>query len=243
MADRQLTDDQTEALREWIEAGSRLRTLTHEAKQTERLEALRALASQHGELQAEITRLAGLQAEHESAAQDAEKRADDLRAHVHRTETRLNDGTGLTSRDLMGLQEEIAGLRTRIDDVEGEQVEALEAAETAAAQQDETAARAEEVAGRGRTLQAERGSEGQRLAEAIAEVEGTRAALLERIPASLHGRLKGGGEYPPAAVVTAGSCGACGAQLSGMLADTYRNLGPGGLLECDGCGTLLLKLA
>lgn len=242
MADTQLTDDQTDALREWIESGSRLRTLTHEAKQVERLEALRGLAAQHGELQTELSRLADVQAEYEAAAQDAEKRADELRKRVHRTDARLNDGTGLTSRDLMGLQEEIAGLRARIDEVEGEQVEALDAAETTEVQKDEAAARAEEVAGRGRTLQAERAREGQRLAEAIADIEGTMATQLDRIPTSLHSRLRGGGEYPPAAVVTTGSCGACGEQLSGMLADTYRNLSPGGMLDCDGCGTLLLKV-
>ncbi len=243
MAEGHLTDEQTAALREWIEEGSHLRTLQHEAKQTKRLEALRTLAGEHGELQNERARLAAVHAEQESAAKDAENRADDVRDRVQRTETRLNEGTGLTSRDLMGLQDEIAGLRERIDLIEGEQVEALEAAESTASQLAETTAKAEEVAARGRDLQAERGREGERLSGEIAVVERNRAALLERIPADLHERLRAEGAYPAAAVVTAGSCGACGEQLSGMLGDTYRNLGPGGMLDCDGCGALLLKIA
>ena len=63
MADGHLTQEQTAALREWIEEGSHLRTLHHEAKQTERLEALRARAGEHGELQNERTRLAAVHAE------------------------------------------------------------------------------------------------------------------------------------------------------------------------------------
>ncbi|SLM95984.1 zinc ribbon domain-containing protein [Brevibacterium yomogidense] len=243
MADEHLSEEQAAALREWIAEGSHLRTLQHEAKQTERLEALRALAGEHGELQNERTRLAAVHAEQEKAARDAENSADDVRERVMRTETRLNDGTGLTSRDLMGLQDEIAGLRERIDLIEGEQVEALEAAEETASQLADTTAKAEEVAARGRELQAERASEDERLTGEIAEVEKIRASLLERIPADLHGRLRAEGSYPAAAVVTAGSCGACGEQLSGMLGDTYRNLGPGGMLDCDGCGALLLKIA
>lgn len=243
MAEEHLSEEQTAALREWIEEGSHLRTLQHGAKQTERLDALRALAGEHGELQNERTRLAAALAEQEATARDAENRADDVRERVKRTDTRLNDGTGLTSRDLMGLQDEIAGLRERIDLIEGEQVEALEAAESTVAELARTTAKAEEVAARGRDLQAERTSEGERLSGEIAEVEKTRASLLERIPADLHDRLRAEGSYPAAAVVTAGSCGACGEQLSGMLGDAYRNLGPGGVLDCAGCGALLLKIA
>lgn len=243
MAEEHLSEEQTAALREWIEEGSHLRTLQHGAKQTERLDALRALAGEHGELQNERTRLAAVLAEQEATARDAENRADDVRERVKRTETRLNDGTGLTSRDLMGLQDEIAGLRERIDLIEGEQVEALEAAESTDAELAETTAKAEEVAARGRDLQAERTSEDERLSGEIAKVEKTRVSLLERIPADLHDRLRAEGSYPAAAVVTAGSCGACGEQLSGMRGDSYRNLGPGGVLDCDGCGALLLKIA
>lgn len=197
MADEHLSEEQAAALREWIAEGSHLRTLQHEAKQTERLEALRALAGEHGELQNERTRLAAVHAEQEKAARDAENSADDVRERVTRTETRLNDGTGLTSRDLMGLQDEIAGLRERIDVIEGEQVEALEAAESTASQLADTTAKAEEVASRGRELQAERASEGERLTGEIAEVEKIRASLLERIPAALHSRLRAEGSYPP----------------------------------------------
>jgi len=243
MTDEHLSDEQADALRAWIEEGAHLRALQHEAKQSERLDALRTLAGEHGQLQDERTRLAAVHAEQDRAAKDAENRADDVRDRVTRTETRLNDGSGLTSRDLMGLQEEIAGLRERIDVIEGEQVEALDAAEVTSAQLADVTAQAEDVAARGRALQAERSSEGERLAAEISEVETARGALLERIPADLHGRLSAEGDYPAAALVTSGSCGACGEQLSGMVGDVYRNLGPGGTLDCDGCGALLLKTA
>lgn len=243
MAETQLTAEQTTALRDWIEEGAQVRALHHEAKQTERLEELRSLAQQHGETKAALEDQTATQQQHAAAARAAENRADDLRERVTRTETKLNDGTGLVSRDLLALQDEIAGLRATIEEVELEEMEELEAADAADARVAETRAQAEQIAERGRLLQQERASEGERIAGELAAHEQTRTELLERIPASLHGRLRTEGDYPPAAVVTAGACGACGAQLSGVIADTYRNLEVGGLLDCDSCGTLLLKLA
>ena len=243
MAETTLTGEQTQALRDWIEESGRVRALQHEAKQTERLERLRALAQEHGEAKAALEQHTQTHQEHATAARAAETRADDLRARVTRTETKLNDGTGLTSRDLLSLQDEIAGLQSTIEEVELEEMEELEAADAAEARVAETRAQAEQIAERGRLLQQERASEGERIAGELAVHEQTRTELLERIPASLHGRLRTEGDYPPAAVVTAGACGACGAQLSGVIADTYRNLEVGGLLDCDSCGTLLLKLA
>lgn len=243
MADTALTPEQTEALRAWIDEGTRLRALHHEAKQTERVEALRDLATQYAAAKARVEEHTAAQADRATAARTAEQRADDLRARVDRTETKLNDGTGLTSRDLLSLQDEIAGLKDTIDTVELEQMEAMEAAEAAQTEADTTRADADALAARGRTLQQERAQEGERLAAEVAAVEQKRAALLESVPAALHGRLRAEGAYPAAAVVTTGSCGACGAQLSGVAADAHRNLGAGGLLDCDDCGALLLALS
>lgn len=243
MTETQLTPEQTIALRDWIGEGAHVRALHHEAKQTERLEELRSLAQQHGKAKAALEEHTATQQQHAAAARAAENRADDLRERVTRTETKLNDGTGLVSRDLLALQDEIAGLKATIDEVELEEMEELEAADAAQARVDETRAQAEQIAERGRLLQQERGREGERIAGELAAHEQTRAELLERIPATLHARLRTEGDYPSAAVVTAGACGACGTQLSGVVADTYRNLDVGGVLDCDSCGTLLLKLA
>ena len=241
MAETTLTGEQTQALRDWIEESGRVRALQHEAKQTERLERLRALAQEHGEAKAALEQHTQTHQEHATAARAAETRADDLRARVTRTETKLNDGTGLTSRDLLSLQDEIAGLQSTIEEVELEEMEELEAADAAQAEVEAARTKADEIAEEGRRLQQERGSEGERIAQELSAHQAERDALLQRLPANLHPRLRTEGDYPAAAVVTTGACGACGNQLSGMSADTYRNLEAGGLLDCDDCGALLLK--
>lgn len=243
MAETQLTNEQTQTLRTWIEESAQVRALQHEAKQTERLEQLRALAQQHGEAKAALEQHTQTQQQHAKAARSAETRADDLRARVTRTETKLNDGTGLTSRDLLSLQDEIAGLKSMIDEVELEEMEELESADAAQAKVDAARTQADEIAERGRLLQQERAGEGARIADELAAHQSTRESLLQQIPAALHARLRAEGDYPAAALVTTGACGACGNQLSGVVADTYRNLEAGGVLDCDGCGALLLKVA
>lgn len=243
MTETTLTGEQTQALRAWIDESGHVRALQHEAKQTERLERLRALAQEHAEAKAALEQHTQTHQEHVKAARDAENRADDLRERVARTETKLNDGTGLTSRDLLSLQDEIAGLQSTIETVELEEMEELEAADAAQAEVNSSRMQAEEIAERGRLLQQERAREGARVAEELAAHQATRESLLQQIPAALHPRLQAEGDYPAAALVTTGACGACGNQLSGVVADMYRNLDAGGVLDCDDCGALLLKVA
>ncbi|WP_029088580.1 zinc ribbon domain-containing protein [Brevibacterium album] len=241
MAEHTLDETQTQALLAWIGLAADRRSRAHEALQTERLERLRALAAEHGSLSSRCEELERERTEHETRADELEQQADALRTRIGRTEERLNAGVGLTSRDLLGLQDEIAGLRVRVEEIETSQVEELESAEVAAEALATTRARADQVASRGRDLQAERASEGARLS---GEIEALDARLREQealLPQTVRARLTLEGEYPAAATVEGGACGACGAQLSGTSADAYRNATAGACLECEDCGALLLR--
>ena len=57
-----------------------------------------------------------------------------LRGQIERKEAQLNSGEGLTSRDLMALQEEIAGLRSLLEQAADAEFAALEAEEEAEAE-------------------------------------------------------------------------------------------------------------
>lgn len=241
MTDITLDAQQTTALLTWTDLASARRARAHDALQTARLEKLRELAAAHGRLKERCEELSRQQAEHESRADAFEQEADALRTRIARTEERLNSGEGLTSRDLLGLQDEIAGLRDKVQDIETNQVDELESAETAAEALAGETARADQVAGEGRELQAERAAEAQRLTAAIADLDAQLEQAASELPPPVRGRLTVQGEYPAAATVTAGGCGACGAQLSGSALDAYRNAVPGMCVECEDCGALLVR--
>ena len=61
----------------------------------------------------------------------AEETSASLRGQIERKEAQLNSGEGLTSRDLMALQEEIAGLRSLLEQAADAEFAALEAEEEA----------------------------------------------------------------------------------------------------------------
>ncbi|GAA2105748.1 MULTISPECIES: zinc ribbon domain-containing protein [Brevibacterium] len=241
MSELRLDEGQAQALLEWIDLAAARRTRAHEARQTQRLARLRELAAEHGRLRQEADALAARQTEHERQAAECEAEADALRARISRTEEKLNAGVGLTSRDLLGLQEEIAGHRRRVSEIETRQVEELEAGETAAEALAGVRAQADQVASTGRDLQAERTAEAERLSGEIAELDARLTAAVAQLPQSLAPRLSADGEYPAAATVSGGACTACGAQLSGASADRYRNAAPGTCLECEDCGAVLLR--
>ena len=64
----------------------------------------------------------------------AEETSASLRGQIERKEAQLNSGEGLTSRDLMALQEEIAGLRSLLEQAADAEFAALEAEEEAEAE-------------------------------------------------------------------------------------------------------------
>ena len=64
----------------------------------------------------------------------AEGRLASVRGQIERKEAQLNSGEGLTSRDLMALQEEIAGLRSLLEQAADAEFAALEAEEEAEAE-------------------------------------------------------------------------------------------------------------
>lgn len=61
----------------------------------------------------------------------AEKRSADIQKNIENKEAQLSSGAGLTSRDLLALQEEIGGLRGLLEEASEKEFSALEALEVA----------------------------------------------------------------------------------------------------------------
>lgn len=150
-------------------------------------------------LRAEIATLAGQIAatdrritEAEAASSTASTRADSLSddvdqraAHIAEQEARLNSGEGMTSRDLLTLQDEINGLKAALSAVEDEALEAVSAAEDAAATvAGEKAVKAEQVE-RLEALTHELEREVAARENEVTEVMGERGALAARLDAEM----------------------------------------------------------
>lgn len=231
------------ALLDWIDLSTRLRRAASEAKQADLLERLRTVAGEH---QANARRLEEIRAAREQKAADAARLEADVTARgtmIASQEAKLASGDGLTSRDLVTLQSEIETARHARSDVEDEQLAVLGELEAL----DEQIAAAQETGDRlaeqGRTLQTERAEVAGRLESEIAELTEQRSAVRKRLPAELAGRLErreAAGEVG-AALVAHGSCGACGAELSGMARDRLAGAQAGETVDCDDCEAVLVR--
>ena len=109
-------------------------------------------------------------AEARSALEKAEKQSATLQAQIEDKDGKLNAGVGLTSRDLLVLQEEIAGLRALLSEASDAEFEALEAVEKA-----ET--RVSDLAGQIDEMKQQVLADRTELEDAVTEIQAQQAAL------------------------------------------------------------------
>ncbi|GAA2009365.1 zinc ribbon domain-containing protein [Brevibacterium samyangense] len=235
------TDGHT-ALLAWIDLSARLRRNAADAGQKDLLERLRALAGEHKARTAAIERS---EAEREAAGVRAAAVQGDLDARgarITEMEAALHSGEGLTSKDLVALQADIAVAREKLEALEEEELGVMEEIETLEASITEARSALAEVASRGRELQAERTRTAERLTQEAEAFRTERGAVESRIPEPLVARLRrreAEGSIP-AAELRGGACGACGEMLSAVQADAVRGAAPGTVFECETCEAVLV---
>lgn len=237
-----LTDTAHRALLDWIDLSARLRKNAHAAQQTELLEQLRGLAGEH---KANAERIAALEATRTAEAERAAALESDVAARsatIERMEARLASGEGLTSRDLVALQGDIASAKSARESVEEDQLTSLGTVEEQDAEIAGLRTEGAGIAARGRDLQLERKARAEELSAEAAELENERAGRAEELPDDLRQRVtaKESAGRVGAAVLTHGACGACGDELSGVARDAISGAEPGTVVECDSCETLLV---
>ncbi|GAA4283839.1 hypothetical protein GCM10022261_13700 [Brevibacterium daeguense] len=239
----QLTDLEHRALLDWIDLSTQLRRVTNAAKQAELVERLRALAGEH---KANAARIADLESERAARVERAAGLERDVAARgqaIIELEAKLNAGVGLTSRDLLALQRDIDTARATRSSKEDEQLELLGEIEELDAELARLREAGTELAAEGRRLQTERAARSAELDAEAAQLHSQRAAREGELPESLRARVaarEAAGEVG-AAIVVQRSCGACGAELSGMAQSRLTSGGQGETVECEECEAVLVR--
>jgi uncharacterized protein len=238
-----LSDAEHRALLDWIDLSTQLRKVTSAAKQAELVERLRTLAAEH---KANGARIAELESERSVKAEQAADLERDVAARgraIIDLESKLNAGVGLTSRDLLALQRDIDSARASRATREDEQLELLGEVEELDAELSRLREAGVELAGEGRKLQAERAARAAELDAETAQLRSQRATREGELPAALRSRVsarEAAGEVG-AALVVQRSCGACGAELSGMAQSRLTSGEQGETVECEECEAVLVR--
>ncbi|HCG56240.1 MULTISPECIES: zinc ribbon domain-containing protein [Brevibacterium] len=238
-----ITAEQRTELESLIELASHGRALRHEHDNPSQASALKDLVSQHRELETRKT----------DAAEVVEKLRTEVAQHaaaieiqngqIKKKTVELNDGTGLTSRDLVNLQGEISGHEERVAELEETELGSMEELESAEAALSDVESSLAEVTAAGRTTQA---AIKDRKAELAAELEANSASaqkLKADLPEALVQRfdqnIAAGG--PGAAVLNGPNCQACGQEISGMAWKSMLLEDPNQTYECQECEAVLLR--
>lgn len=238
-----ITAEQRTELESLIELAAHGRALRHDHDNPDQASALKDLVSSHKDLEAKkadaaevVERFRTDVAEH-AAAIEAQT------GQIRKKTVELNDGTGLTSRDLVNLQNEISGHEERVAELEEAELGSMEELESAEVALSDVESSLAEVIASGRATQA---AIKDRQSELATELEANSASvkkLKSDLPESLvrqfdHNVAQGG---PGAAVLNGPNCQACGQEISGMAWKEMLLEDPNQTYECEECEAVLLR--
>ncbi|WP_350271348.1 hypothetical protein AAFP32_07930 [Brevibacterium sp. CBA3109] len=238
-----ITAEQRTELESLIELASHGRALRHEHDNPSQASALKDLVSQHRELETRKTDAAEVVEKLRTEVDEHAAAIEIQNGQIKKKTVELNDGTGLTSRDLVNLQSEISGHEERVAELEEAELGSMEELESAEAALSDVESSLAEVTAAGRTTQA---AIKDRKAELAAELEANSASaqkLKADLPEALVQRfdqnIAAGG--PGAAVLNGPNCQACGQEISGMAWKSMLLEDPNQTYECQECEAVLLR--
>ena len=238
-----LTDAQRATLLELIDLTARSRALRHEHDHPTDAPKLQELIGRHkalGEEKSSVAEvIAGLETENAELTAAIEKQ----NAQIAKKTAELNDGTGLTSRDLVHLQEEIVAHEGKVAELEETELESMERLETAQSELAGVEASIAEVTAEGKTVQTGIKDRKAALAGELDELGSQESQLKADLPPDLVRRFEGnvaqGG--PGAAVLTGPNCQACGQEISGMTWHAWLAEDVNEVHACEECEAVLLR--
>jgi uncharacterized protein len=169
---------------------------------------------------------------------------DTVRSRATRDEARLQAG-GLPSRELEGLQHEIATLARRQSTLEDELLDVMERAEAADAEFAEATSRLAATTAGQQELEIVRDAAFVEIDAAAAQRRPQRDAIAAELPAELvalyeKARSAGG---TGAALLRQRRCEACHIELSGSELSSVRTADPDEVVRCDNCRAILVRTA
>ncbi|WP_166971631.1 zinc ribbon domain-containing protein [Brevibacterium atlanticum] len=238
-----ITDDQRTALQTLIELTATGRALRHEHDHPKRAAELQELVTNHQRLGEEKTQATEVVDRHRSTIAETNTLIEDQRAKIEKKTAELNDGTGLTSRDMVNLQEEIAGHEARVSELEETELTEMENLEVAEAGLADVEGRIAEVTSSGREVQT---AVKERKAELLGLLEDNAASVREakvELPAEIvtafDANVAQGG--PGAAVLSGPNCQACGQEIGGAAWNAMLGADVNETYECEECEAVLLR--
>lgn len=238
-----ITAEQRTELESLIELAAHGRALRHEHDNPTQASALNDLVSSHKELETKKTEAAEVVEKYRAEVAEHAGAIEAQNGQIKKKTVELNDGTGLTSRDLVNLQGEIAGHEERVAELEEAELGTMEELESAEAALTEVEASLAEVIASGRATQT---AIKDRKAELAAELEANSASaqklkadLPEALIRQFEQNVAQGG--PGAAILNGPNCQACGQEISGMAWKSMLLEDPNQTYECEECEAVLLR--
>lgn len=238
-----LTAAQRTTLDELIELTARSRALRHEHDHPVDAPKLQELIDRHKALGAERDGVAKVIAGLEAETAELTAAIDKQTAQITKKTAELNDGTGLTSRDLVHLQEEIAAHEGRVAEFEETELGAMERLEAVQGELARVEADITAVTAEGKATQNGIKERKAALAEDLDELGSQEAQLKSDLPPDLVRRFEAnvaqGG--PGAAIIAGPHCQACGQEISGMTWHEWLAEDVNEVHACEECEAVLLR--
>lgn len=148
-----------------------------------------------------------------------------------------------SAKDATALESELVSLARRKETLEDGELEVMERLESAEAVYSETAASDASLSERIAELEAARDASGAELDQELAALEASRSSVVAPIDPALvavyeRSRTRSG---VGAALLRAGTCGACGMSLTGNDLAAVRSAPADDVLSCPECGAILVR--
>ncbi|WP_375483223.1 zinc ribbon domain-containing protein [uncultured Jatrophihabitans sp.] len=223
-------------------ADTALAQLAHRRRTLPELAQLAAKEKDAAEVNNRVIDAQTLVADIELEQRRLENDVDTVRTRAAKDDARLQSG-GLPSRELEGLQHEIASLARRQSSLEDDLLDVMERAEQAGATlgvatSDEQAVRAEVS-----ELQVRRDSSFGEIDDAIGQREPQRAAIASALPPdllALYEKSRASGGHG-AAMLRQRRCEGCRIELSGSEVSALRAAAPAAVVRCENCRAILVR--
>jgi len=217
-------------------ADNRLRSLPEHEQLTALNELRRALAD-------EATASATKAADAGVVMRRVEEDLTTARTRLQRDHQRIDDGVVNDARSIGSLQDEIAHLNGRIDELEDKQLELMMAIEDDQKAVDTAKAERADIETQMRALLASRDASAASINDDLAALAAQRQQLTETLPADLvalyeRAAIRGGGG---ASTLTGGRCTGCGLMLDALALRAAQDAPLDEVIRCAECGRILVR--
>jgi predicted nucleic acid-binding Zn-ribbon protein len=175
----------------------------------------------------------------------AEKDVDQVRVRIDKDNRRLDAGQVSNARELESLQNEVASLRKRQDDLEEVVLELMERRERDQALRDGAAAEGATVGADEAAVTARRDAAVAEIDEQAAKAAAARASAVRDVPAdllTLYDKIRAS-SGTGAALLRRGQCGGCREMLSTAELNEIRGAAPDEVVRHEECRRILVRTA